>query len=195
VTGHGVPLVRRIFGEYRRMLVPLAVVFVANVLVYAVVVRPLARRVANIEQRDQQAGLELAAARQEYAAANGTLTGKDRAARELETFYASVLPRDLPSARRLGSVRVPQLAEQLNVMFDSRNTSVPDRPRDSGLVRLASEVGLAGRYNDLRAFIHRLETSAEFVVIDTIELEEGEDGSGLLQVRLFLSTYFRAAPQ
>jgi Tfp pilus assembly protein PilO len=196
VTGSGTSLVRRVFGEYRRILVPLAVVLVVNVLAYAFIVSPLARRVANIEQRDQQAGLELAAARREYADANGTLTGKDRAARELETFYAKVLPRDLQSARRLWIVRVPQLARQHDVVFESRTTPVPDRPRDeSELVRLASEVGLAGRYDDLRAFIHRLETSPEFVVIDTIELEEGEEETGLLEVKLYLSTYYRAAPR
>jgi Tfp pilus assembly protein PilO len=191
--GHGTSLLQRVLREYRRMLVPLAVVFVVNVFAYALIVRPLARRVANIEQRDQAAELDLAAARREHAQASGTLTGKDRAARELDTFYKSVLPQNLPSARRLWIVRVPELAEQLNIDFDSRTTPIPDEPRDAELIRLRSEVGLAGRYDDLRTFIHRLETSPEFIVIDTIELEEGEDESGVLEVKLFLSTYYRAA--
>ena len=195
MTGQGTPLVRRLFGEYRRILVPLAVILVVNVFAYVLIVSPLARRVANIEQRDQQADLALAAARREYAEANGTLTGKDRAARELGTFYSTVLPRDLQAARRLWSVRVLQLAEQMGLVFGSRNTPAPARPRESELVRLVSEVSLAGRYNDLRAFIHRLETSPEFVVIDTIELEEGEEETGLLEIKLFLSTYYRTAPQ
>lgn len=185
------PLVGRIFAEYRRVLVPLAVVLVVNVLAYAAIVRPLAGRVANIEQRDQEAGRELAAARKEYADADGTLTGKDRAAKELETFYANVLPKDLQSARRLWAVRIPQLARNLDILVDRRQTPVPDRRRESTLVRLTSEVELAGRYNDIRTFIHRLETSPEFVVIDTIELAEGEQETGLLEVTLYLSTYYR----
>jgi hypothetical protein len=32
-------------------------------------------------------------------------------------------------------------------------------------------------------------------VIDTIELEEGEEETGLLRIKLFLSTYYRTAPQ
>lgn len=190
-SSHGMPLLRRIAGEYRRILLPLAVLLIANILAYVFIVAPLAQRVANIEQRDQQAEDDLAAARQEHAEASGTLTGKDRAARELDTFYTSVLPRNLPDARRLWSLRVPQLARQLNILFDSRRTPVPERQRDSDLMRLTSEVGLAGRYNDLRTFIHRLETSPEFVVIDTIELEEGEAETGLLEVTLHLSTYYR----
>lgn len=194
-SGHGASLLRRVSSEYRRILVLLAVIFVVNVFAYTVIVRPLARRVANIEQRDQAAERDLAAARREYAQASGTLTGKDRAARELETFYESVLPQNLASARRLWIVRVPELADQLNVAFESRSTPLPDRPRAAELVRLRSEVGLAGRYDDLRTFIHRLETSPEFIVIDTIELEEGEEETGVLEVKLFLSTYYRAAAQ
>jgi Tfp pilus assembly protein PilO len=192
--GHGMPLVRRVFAEYRRILVPLLVLLVVNVVAYAAIVTPLARRVANIEQRDAAAERELAAARKEYDDARGTLTGKDRAAKELETFYANVLPKDLQAARRLTSRRVPQLADNLDVLFDRRQqANVPDRKEGSRLVRLASEVELAGRYNDLRTFIHRLETSPEFVVIDTIELVEGEQETGLLEVTLYLSTYYQAA--
>jgi len=192
---HGMPLLGRVAGEHRRVLLPLAVLLVANILAYIFIVAPLAQRVSNIEERETQAQADLAAARQEHAEANGTLTGKDRAARELQTFYASVLPGDLASARRLWSVRVPQLATQLGIFFDSRQTPRPDRQRDSDLMRLRSEVGLAGRYNDLRTFIHRLETSPEFVVIDTIELEDTDDESGLLEVTLQLSTYYRAAAE
>jgi Tfp pilus assembly protein PilO len=174
------------------VLVPLVVLLVVNALAYLVIVAPLARRVANIEQREASAQSDLAAAKREYDEANGTLTGKDRAARELETFYSSVLPANLTAARRLTSLRVPQLARQLDIAFDNRSTPVPDRRRDSELVRLTSEVGLAGRYDDLRTFVHQLETSPEFVVIDTIELEEGEEETGLLEVKLYLSTYYRA---
>jgi Tfp pilus assembly protein PilO len=192
VTGQGSSLLRRVAREYRRVLVPLVVLLVVNALAYLVIVAPLARRVANIEQREASAQSDLAAAKREYDEANGTLTGKDRAARELETFYSSVLPANLTAARRLTSLRVPQLARQLDIAFDNRSTPVPDRRRDSELVRLTSEVGLAGRYDDLRTFVHQLETSPEFVVIDTIELEEGEEETGLLEVKLYLSTYYRA---
>jgi hypothetical protein len=43
----------------------------------------------------------------------------------------------------------------------------------------------------MRTFIHELETSPEFVVIDNIELSEESDGDSQLKVKVDLSTYYR----
>jgi Tfp pilus assembly protein PilO len=188
----GSPLLRRIAREHRRILVPLAVALVVNVLAYALVVYPLSQRVANIEEREQAAARELAAAQREHRQAAGTLTGKDRAAQELDRFYKEVLPRNLPTARELTFVRLPQLAGQFDVLFARRSMAQPTQPRDSDLVQLRTQVQLAGRYNDVRSFIHELESWREFVVIDNIRLSEEQDESGLLQLQLDLSTYYKA---
>ena len=188
----GSPLFRRIVREHRRLLVPLAVALVANVIAYAFIVYPLAQNVANIEDREQAAGRELASAQQEHRQAAGTLSGKDRAAQELDRFYNEVLPQDLPAARRLTIVRLPQLAAQSDVSFDRRTTSPPEDRRDSELVQLRTRVELAGRYSDIRTFIHQLEASPEFVVIDNISLSEETEDTGLLELQLDLSTYFKA---
>jgi Tfp pilus assembly protein PilO len=191
VTGYDLP--RRIVREHRRVLVPLAAALVVNIAAYIFIVNPLARSVANIEQREDAAMRELNAARREHARALGTLNGKERAARELERFYAEVLPRNLSAARNLTFVRVPQLAAQFDVMFDRRNTAPPTPQRDTVLVPLRTQVQLAGSYSDLRAFIHQLESSPEFVVIDNITLSEEDEETGLLQLTLNLSTYYRAS--
>lgn len=188
----GSPLLRRILREHRRVLAPLLVLLVANVLAYALVVYPLAQRVANIEEREQAAARELATAQEEHRQAAGTLTGKDRAAQELERFYNEVLPGNVAAARNLTFTRLPQLAGQFDVVLDRRSFSRPTEKRDSNLVQLSSEVELAGRYNDVRSFIHQLETSPEFVVIDNITLSEEEEDTGLLELQLALSTYFKA---
>ncbi len=183
---------RRILREHRRVLVPLAVLLVVNIVAYLAIVAPLARSVANIEQREQAAALELASAQQEHRLAAGTLTGKDRAALELQRFYNEVLPRDVPSARNLTFVRLPQLANQFDVVFDRRTTTQPQERRGSELVQLRTMVELAGRYSDLRSFLHELESWNEFVVIDNITLSEEDEETGLLQLELELSTYFKA---
>ncbi len=114
-----------------------------NVLVYAVFVYPLAQRVANVEQRNQQAGQALAAAQADFAQANGTLTGKDRAATELTTFYKDVLPPDLSGARRLTQLRLRQLAREADLMFD-RDRYEEVEIRDSTLRRLRITMVLTG---------------------------------------------------
>jgi Tfp pilus assembly protein PilO len=187
------PLLRRIGREHRRTLLPLLVALVANVLAYALVVYPLADKVANIEQREAAAADQLAAARREHTAATGTLTGKDRAARELDRFYAEVLPRDLQASRRLTHVRLAQLAGQLGISYDSYRMSQPKQERDSTLTRVQTLVEVAGRYRDIRTFIHQLETSPEFVVIDSIKLAEEDEETGVLSLSLEMSTYYRTA--
>ena len=186
---HGMGLVRRVLAEHRRIVIPLSVALVVNVLAYALIVYPLAQRVANVTQRDLAAEQALTQARAEHGQASGTLTGKARASTELTTFYSEVLPRDLPGARRLTYLRLAQLARESNLRFES-GTYTPTEERGSTLMRLKIVLGLAGTYADIRTFIHALESSPEFVVIDNVELAEGAEG-GNLAVTLELSTYYR----
>jgi len=189
---HGTPLLRRVLAEHRRVVVPLLVLLVINALVYALFVFPLAQRVANVEQRNDAAGQALTAAQADFAQANGTLTGKDRASTELATFYKDVLPPDLSGARRLTQLRLRQLARQSDLMFD-RDQYEEVEIRDSTLRRLRIRMVLTGAYEDMRTFIHQLETSPEFVVIDNVELGGGADNAGAQVVTLEMSTYFRNA--
>jgi Tfp pilus assembly protein PilO len=193
MTGTTRLLVRRIASEHRRFLAPLLIALVVNVIVYALFVYPLSQAVGSIEQREAAATRELEAARKEHAAADGTLSGKDRAARELERFYTEVLPHDLSSARRLTHLRLPQLASGLGLVYDRASSAEPQRGRDSVLTRFQTTVEIAGRYSDIRTFIHQLETAPEFVVIDTVELAEEDEESGRLNLTLGLSTYYRTA--
>src|SRR5688572_11507871 len=186
------PLVRRIFDEHRRVVLPLAIALVVNVIVYAFVVYPLSQRVANIEQRDRAAEMELAAAREEHARAAGTVVGKDRAGKELETFYTQILPADLAGARRLTSLRLQQLARQSNLQWETLALERVEE-RDGRLIALRVRMKLAGNYASMRRFIHQLESAPEFVVIDNVELAEGGDSDNALAVNIQVSTYFRTA--
>ncbi len=185
----GGTLFQRVLREHRRIVLPLAIALGVNVIVYGAVVYPLSQRVANIEQRDRTAEEQLLAAQRDHAQATGTLTGKDRAAAELATFYKDVLPSDLAGARRLTHLRLAQLARESNLRF-IRATFQPVEPRGRTLTQLKIQMDLSGTYSDMRAFIHQLESSPEFVVIDNIELGQGADG-GPLGVTLHLSTYYR----
>lgn len=188
---HGMPLVRRALAEHRRLVLPLLAALVINILAYALIVYPLSRQVANVAQRDARAAQALQAARQDHAQASGTLTGKNRAATELATFYQSVLPRDVASARRLVSLRLHQLARESGLKFVHGTNEVVTE-RTSTLSRLKTEMELEGSYSAMRTFIHQLEVAPEFVVIENVELTEQDAGGGL-RVKLALSTYFRTA--
>ena len=183
-------VLQRVIAEHRRAVYALAAGVVINLLVYGFFVYPLQRDVANVEQRTRAAEAALAAAQADHARANGTLTGKDRALKELDTFYSSVLARDLTGARRLTFARLAQLAAKSRLDFERRKYE-PVVERGSNLTRLKVTMDLAGSYADIRDFIHEIEASPEFVVIDDVGLTEGVQSGEALRLTLQLSTYFR----
>ena len=185
-------VIQRVVAEHRRAVYALIAGVAVNILVFAFFVYPLQSDVANVEQRTRTAEEALAAARADYARANGTLTGKDRALKELDTFYSSVLARDLTGARRLTFTRLAQLAAKSQLDFERRKYE-PVVERGSNLTRLKVTMDLTGSYADIRDFIHAIEAAPEFVVIDDVGLTEGVQGSDALRLTLQLSTYFRTA--
>ena len=189
---HGVRLVQRVIQEHRRTVYLLAAAFLANVLIYAFIVYPLSQRVANVEQSTASAERALAAARAEHAKASGTLTGKDRASKELTTFYSSVVAQDMAGARRLTYGRLRRLAEQSHLNYE-RAKYEPVTERGSSLTKFKAGMELEGTWADIRTFIHAIETAPEFVVIDDVNLSEAANGSNALRVSVQLSTYFRSS--
>ena len=189
-TTHGAGLVRRVIQEHRRAVYLLLATFVANIALYAFVVYPLSQRVANVEQSTVSAEKGLAAARADHAKATGTLTGKDRASKELATFYSSVVAQDLPGARRLVYGRLARLAERSHLKYE-RGRYQPVEEKGSSLTKFKAGIDVEGNWTDIRTFIHAIETAPEFVVVDTAELSEDPQGRGMVRVNLEVSTYFR----
>lgn len=187
---HAMRLLRRVVQEHKRAVVIIAAGFVLNVLLYLAVVRPWNQSVANIEQRTLAAEQARSAAQTEFSRASGTLTGKDRATKELETFYSKVLAQDLSGARRLTYGRVQRLAQENRLAYQGSRYE-PLEERGSTLTKLKVNVVLTGTYNNLRSFIHAIETAPQFVVIENISLAEGTS-EGSLRLGMDLSTYYRS---
>ena len=183
-------LLQRVLQEQRSTIVPLLVALGLNVGAYVLVVRPLGVRSATAVERAQEAASNVANAERDYGAANGLVTGKKSAERELSTFYDKVLPPDQSAARRLTYVALPTLARQANVKYDERRTEV-EPVKNQRLGRLRISMVLEGEYENIRRFIYELENASAFVIIDDVSLSQG-DMTKPLVLTLELSTYFRA---
>jgi Tfp pilus assembly protein PilO len=184
---------KRVMAEKRRLIVPLILALVANVLLYAVVVFPLGRQVASAEaeaslQRDQ-----LTRARQDLSSAKATVAGKQQADLALQTFYKDVLPGDPSTARKLTFTRLAQLAKQANVQLE-HGTNTVTHLKGSQLSKLTTSYTLTGDYRDVRNFIYSLETAPEFIVLENVELTsaQGEQKPRALAMNLEIATYFRS---
>jgi len=183
-------VLKRIVLEKRLFLLPIVIALSANVTAYVLVIYPLASSVAGGEQRATQAAAALGAAERDAASARATVTGKARAEEELAKFYKAILPQDLSSAGRMMYLEVARLARQCNLRYE-RRTLEPEAFRESSLEALRMTLTLEGGYEDIRRFIHRIETGEPFVVIDNVALGQGREPDGPLAVTLELSTFYR----
>ncbi len=190
-------LLTRIVQEKRAFVVPLAAALLVNVAIYAFVVYPLASRVADAEGREAAAAQALKAAEREHAAARATMTGQARSSADLSRFYTEVLPVGLAGARRATYVRLADLARDANLQYQRRleESKDPkqnrDPSQDARLTKFEITMLLRGQYESVRQFLHDIETSPEFIVIDNISLSQGTEPGSPLVLALDLSTYYR----
>ncbi len=185
-------MLRRVLREYRLPVLALLLALVVNVGVYAGIIYPLASRVADADNRAARADRALREARREFDAATGVAASKARAETELKAFYGEVLPVDLSAAHRMTYLNLAQQARNHNLRV-VRRTATEGQDRDGVLNRLSIVVVLEGQYEDVRAFVYRLETSRDFVIIDDVELDQVRDGQSALTLKIELSTYYRAS--
>ena len=183
---------RRVLAEKRRWAVLLAAGALINAGLFALVVLPLAARVRGGEADAANAAAALTAARQEYAAARATVTGKATADAELQKFYHDVLPPDVSGARRITYLKIEQLARQANLRVHNKTSAVRRTDRGSSLGKLLVDASLSGDYAAVRRFIYALETAPEFLVLENVAVAQGDDRSRGLNVNVQLATYYRA---
>ena len=179
----------RIFSEKRRLIVPLAIAAAANLAALALLVYPLSRRVEGSEVRAQVASQQLAAASLDYRAARATMEGRQHTDKQLDQFYVDVLPHDLAAARRITYLKLSQLARDGNLDYAQRAIS-PEHTKGSTLSQLVLTISLDGDYRDIRAFIHTLETTSDFIVVRSVGLAKPRDNKKPLSVALTLATYY-----
>lgn len=181
---------RRILTEKRHLMWPLAVAVIANVALLILVLYPLSQKVSGGERQAESAAGQLEAARTDHAAARATVAGKETADKALRQFYSSVLPPDFSDARR-SLTKVDQLLARANLRREGSRMR-PVEVRDSSLAKTSVVVVFSGNYADVRRFIHALESSPDFLVIENVELMQEAEGKSPLKVTVQVSTYYRA---
>lgn len=181
---------KRVLAEKRLLIIPLALGAIVNVAAYGLIVYPLSVKSAGAADRAASAAHARNEADTDFTAARGLVAGKSRADQELLTFYEKVLPADQPAARRLEYTMLPALARKTNVRFLERRVEPEPVPRDARFGRLHIRTALTGDYESFRQFLYELETSPEFIIIDTVALAQN-DPAKPLALTLELSTYYR----
>jgi Tfp pilus assembly protein PilO len=103
------------------------------------------------------------------------------------------LRREVLSTRAERLVEVERelavLCRQFNIALDSVSYD-NELMEDEGLDRMAMVVPLEGGYAALRKFLHAVESSDKFLLIEQVALGEGKEGGKSLQLDITLTTYF-----
>jgi Tfp pilus assembly protein PilO len=183
--------IARIVTEKRRIIAPLVLLVIANVLLYVVVVFPLGRQVASAQNEARAEQQQLRKARTDLQNAKASVVGKQQADAALQKFYKDVLPANASVARGLTFTRLSQLAQRANVRLSS-GTNAITHLKNSSLSKLTTTYTLSGDYRDVRRFIYSLETAPEFIVLENVSLNSGADTQDRgLAMTLNIATYFR----
>jgi Tfp pilus assembly protein PilO len=113
----------------------------------------------------------------------------DRADVELKRFYNSILPTDQTGARRITYVRLARMAREAGLRTE-RGTIESSTVDDSRLSRLRMTMTLEGQYDEIRRFIHRIETAPEFTVIEDVAVQRLTEEGSTLALELAIATYY-----
>lgn len=185
----------RIYAERRRVLLPLIIAAVVNVAILLLAVVPLGRSVTAAETAAETAALNLATARQAERQARNAEASRQRADTELQRFYSEVLPDGFAVAARATNRWLQQAARDAGVTYLGSNFSW-EEVRDTSLSRAYSTVNLRGRYQDIREFLHSVETASEFLVVERVDLAQpsSQASTGALDVAVIVSTFFVTEP-
>lgn len=186
---------RRIFAERRSVLVPLLALLIIDAVLVGGVVLPLRGTVENAENEAAAARTTLAQANQTMKMMQNARTSRDRAEKDLASFYSSVLPSNQPEASRILIVEIARLARENNLKLGARAWE-PEKVKDTDLHRLTGKVELTGDYAAILRFIYDVETSESFLAINSISLSQanrqaGPQSAGLLQLSVEMGTYYR----
>jgi Tfp pilus assembly protein PilO len=182
----------RVLADKRLVVVPLAVLALANLVMLGLVLGPLGARVRTLEARAAAATQGAAAAQRDLEQARALASGKSQATTDLQTFYNEVLPADQAGARRVTFLRMAQVARDAGLDFD-RRAFAQEQPRGANLVRVDLSMVVTGRYSQLRRFFHAVESGPDFVVIRSVNVGQAGDTPGELEATLELSTYYYRA--
>jgi Tfp pilus assembly protein PilO len=185
---------RRVFAERRSWLVPLLALLIIDGVLLGAVVFPLKTTVASAEDEAAAARTTLAQANQRMKMNQNARVSRDRAEKELATFYGSVLPASQAEASRILIVEIARLARENNLRLGARAWE-PENVKDSDLQRLTGKVDLIGDYGAILRFIYDVETSEAFLAINNISLSQATrqtgGASGALQLSVEMGTYYR----
>lgn len=172
----------------RELLVVFAVLLALNGAFYLFLLRPRLAEYHTLSEENKDGTDALDRREEQVRKREAYVQGLEQAKTDLERLRNDVL-----STRDQRMIEVQQeladLAQQFNIDMEEV-TYANEILEDEGIERFAMTVPLEGGYANLRKFLHAVENSEEFLVIERVALAEGDEGGVVLSLTITLATYF-----
>jgi Tfp pilus assembly protein PilO len=175
-------------SPWRRRALPILLgVLLLNVGVFAAYTFPRTLQVRSATSRALAARAEVGREREAVAELRLRTNVITANTQDAERFYGSVAPRRTDVLAVVEDVE--KMAKEPGLKPGPRGFA-PAEVKDPRLVRVKITLPLEGSYDQLVAFLDRVERSKHFLTVDRISLHSAKEGMASLQVEL--SAYFRS---
>jgi Tfp pilus assembly protein PilO len=180
--------------DLRRHLMPvlatLAGLLVINLMLLFFVTQPRLAAARNADETTATLAAEVEHEEKRVDALEERVEVMQRSREVLEKFFKEDL-----ATKRERLVAVQREIHRIATMFQVEAAQLKfshEAVDGTNLVRLAVNIPLSGGYNNLRQFISKVEHSQLFLIIESIQLQQGEQGGSMLNLNVRLATYFAA---
>ena len=171
-----------------RIVAILAGLVVVNLLFLNLVNRPRVFQARTADETTAALAGQVAREQERVAHWQERADELQRSREALQRFFDEDLST---KSQRLVAVQkeIHRIAQTYQVQA-SQLKSTHDEVEGSDLIELGVIIPLSGGYRNLRQFINSVEKSELFLIVQSIQLQEGQRGGVLLSLNVRLTTYF-----
>jgi Tfp pilus assembly protein PilO len=173
-----------------RILLALGALLLVDAVFHFAVLRPQATAVALLEEEKATFDDSYRRSRKRAEQVRESYERAVERQKEIEYFYGTMMST---KRERLvdAQVEILQIGKSFNTIPDPLNLD-PKELEDQGVEMLTISFPLEGGYENLRRFVNALETSANLLIIDQINLTENRAGGRGIRLAIDVTTYFDA---
>ncbi len=179
--------------ERKWLLLSLGLFLLVNLLFFFTYRLRFEERLKEMDERVATAKQGLAAAKSQHATARRDRATYDQVQKDLQHVYTQIwsTPEERMTSLISEIYRLAQMSQLQPVGGYKYDPGEGKRGREEiGTETFEIAYGVVGRYDQIRRLVNLIELSNQFIIIDSITLQNG-DTSSALQMNLTLKTLFK----
>jgi Tfp pilus assembly protein PilO len=177
-------------SESGTIILILTTLFVLNLLFFLFFTRPAVSRYGNLSAKNDPALRALELKEKETEVIEKRFSRITKTENNIKEFYEDIL--STKEERMIDiQLEVVDIAMQFSINPETMKYSNEELLKEA-VEKFTISVPLTGTYANLRNFLHKIENSDNFLIVDRVFLSTAKEGGVILQLNIQLSTFFDA---